>query len=212
MSKLQSELSKACISSFKDANKAVDLAIASSNDTKLNFPYELMTWGELGVLSVSDASFANEEGMKSQQGRCHFLTPIRQLKRPGKSTFKVYPIAFSSTTIKRVCRATLQCEAYSLQSSREAGDRIRAVIVEMKGFINVSGRSWEEAARAHCLQLHLSDCMSLVNHLNSYSLTRIQDKRLEIEMRSMRQSLRDDGENLETFEKFPIPQQWSPTA
>ena len=102
MSKLQSEVSKACISTLKDANKAVDLAIASLNDTKLNFPYELMTWEELGVLSVSDASFANEEGMKSQQGRCHFLTLVRQLKRPGQSTFKVYPIAFSSTAIKCV--------------------------------------------------------------------------------------------------------------
>ena len=90
---------------------------------------------------------------------------------------------FSSTTIKRVFRATLQNEAYSLQSSMEAGDHIRALIAEMKGFINVSGRNWEEAARARCPQLHLSDCMSLVNHLNSYFLTKIQDKRLEIEMR-----------------------------
>ena len=85
----------------------------------------------------------------------------------------------------------------------EAGDRIRALIVEMKGFINVSGRNWEKAARAHCPQLHLSDCMSLVNHLNSYFLTKIQVKRLESEMRSMRQSLRDEEENVETFEKFP---------
>ena len=147
VSELQSEVSKACISTLKDANKAVDLAIASLNDTKLEFPYELMTWEELGVLSVSDASFANEEGMKSQQGRCHFLTPVRQLKHPAQSTFKVYPIAFSSATIKRACRARLQCEAYSLQSSMEAGDRIRALIVEMKGLMNVSGRNWEEAAR-----------------------------------------------------------------
>ena len=141
VSKLKSEVSKACISTLKDASKAVDLAIANLNDTKLNFPFELMTWEEHGVLAVSDASFANKEGMKSQQGRLHFLTLVRQLKRPGQSAFKVYPISFSSTTIKRVCRATLQCEAYSLQSSMEAGDRIRALIVEMKGFINVSGKT-----------------------------------------------------------------------
>ena len=85
----------------------------------------------------------------------------------------------------------------------EAGDRIRALIVEMKGFISVSGRNWEEAARAHCPQLHLSDCMSLVNHLNSYFLTKIQDKRLEIEMGSTHQSLRDVEENVETFENIP---------
>ena len=85
----------------------------------------------------------------------------------------------------------------------EAGERIRALIVEMKGFINVSGRNWEETARTHCPQLHLNDCMRLLNHLNSYFLTRIQDKQLEIEMTSMRQSLRDEEENVETFEKFP---------
>ena len=45
--------------------------------------------------------------------------------------------------------------------------------------------------------------MSPVNRLNSYFLTKIQDKRLEIEMRSMRQSLRDEEENVETFEEFP---------
>ena len=45
--------------------------------------------------------------------------------------------------------------------------------------------------------------VTFVNHLNSYFLTKIQDKRLEIEMRSMRQSLPDEEENVETFEKFP---------
>ena len=49
-----------------------DLLYASLNHTKLNFPYEPMTWEELGVLSAPDASFANEERMKSQQGRCPF--------------------------------------------------------------------------------------------------------------------------------------------
>ena len=80
----------------------------------------------------------------------------------------------------------------------EAGDRIRALIVEMREFISVSGRNWEKAACAPCPQLHLSDRMSPVNRLNS-------DKRLEIEMSSMRQSLRDEDENveMETFEKFP---------
>ena len=49
----------------------------------------------------------------------------------------------------------------------EAGDRIRALIVEMKEFISVSGRNWEEAA---CPQLPLSGRMSPVNRLNSDKL------------------------------------------
>ena len=153
VSKLQPEVSKACISTLKEANKAVDPAIASLNDTKLNFPYGLMTWEGLGVLPVSDASFANEESRRNEISAraMSFLDTGKTAEAPSTiTTFKVYPIAFSSATIKRVCRATLQYEAYSLQSSMEAGDRIRALVVEMKGFINVSGRNWEEAARAHC--------------------------------------------------------------
>ena len=201
VSKRQSQVSKACISILKDASKAVDLAIASLNDTKLNFPYELMTCEELGVLSVSDDFCCQRKRNEISAKTMSFLDTGETAEAPRtiNSTFKVYPIAFPWTTVKRGCRATLQCETYSLQSSMEAGDRIRALIVEMKGFINVNGRSWEEAARAHCPQLHLSDCMSLVNHLNSYFLTKIQDKRLAIEMRSMRQSLRDEEENVETF-------------
>ena len=70
-------------------------------------------------------------------------------------------------------------------------------------FFNLTSFFKPRTARAHCLQLRLSDCMSFVNHLNSYFLAKTQDKRLEIKMRSMRQSLRDEDENVETLEKFP---------
>ena len=92
----------------------------------------------------------------------------------------------------------------------EAGDCIRALIVVMEGFINDGGIhqcQWKELGRSCVSSLpstaSVSDCMSLVNHLISYFLTKIRDKRLEIEVRSMRQSLRDEEENVEAFEKFP---------
>ena len=51
-------------------------------------------------------------------------------------------------------------------------------------------------------QFSLSDCMSLVKHLNSDMLSRCQDKRLEIDMRAMRQSLRDEDDR-ETYLVYP---------
>ena len=201
VSRLQSEVKGATVQTLRDANKAVALAQAGRDEVFLRFPMKLMKWNNVGVLSVSDASFANEPGRKSQQGRCHFLAPIDQLKNPEQTEFDVYPISFSSTTIKRVCRATLQCETYSLQHSMESGDRIRALLVEMTGKIPVRMRNWEDICREQCPQLSMSDCMSLVKHLNAPIMARCQDKRLEIEMKAIRQSLRDDQDK-ETYEKF----------
>ena len=64
----------------------------------------------------------------------------------------------------------------------ESGDRIRALLVEMRNLIP---------------QLSLP-----VSHLNAQSMSRCQDMRLEIELKAIRQSLRDD-QDVETYEKFP---------
>lgn len=98
--RLQSEVKGATVQVLRDANKAVQIAHAGLDDIYLNFPCRLMKWSQVGVLSVSDASFANEPGMKSQQGRCRFLVPVHQLKSPDCCEFDVYPVSFSSTTIK----------------------------------------------------------------------------------------------------------------
>ena len=83
----------------------------------------------------------------------------------------------------------------------ESGDRIRALLVEMTGKIPERMRNWEDICREQCPQLSMSDCMSLVKHLNAPIMARCQDKRLEIEMKAIRQSLRDDQDK-ETYEKF----------
>ena len=64
-----------------------------------------------------------------------------------------------------------------------------------------SFHDWEDICREQCPQLSMSDCMSLVKHLNAPIMARCQDKRLEIEMKAIRQSLRDDQDK-ETYEKF----------
>ncbi|CAK9105287.1 unnamed protein product [Durusdinium trenchii] len=147
VSRLQSEIKGATIQTVRDANKCVELTLAGVEIARLRFPYQPMEWSELGILSVSDASFANEASM-------------------------------------------------------EAGDRYRALLVEMKGLIGHNTRDWEDIARRNCPQLSLSDCMSLVKHLNSDLLSKCQDKRLEIEMRSMRQSLREEDDR-KTYVVYP---------
>ena len=57
--------------------------------------------------------------------------------------------------IKRVCRATLQCEAYSLQHAAEHGDRIRTALLEMQGKLPMSPH-WEEVGAVLCLSDHLT--------------------------------------------------------
>ena len=72
---------------------------------------------KLGVFTASDASFAGETQLKSQQGRVHFLCPTDQLRDPENCLFDVMLVSYSSTTIKRVCRASLQAETYALQDA-----------------------------------------------------------------------------------------------
>ncbi len=109
------------------------------------------------------------------------------MKDIGCTTFKVYPIGFSSTTIKRVCRATLQTEAYSLQAGMESGDRIQALIAEMRGEIR-NLVAWLDISRKTVPHLQMSDCRSLTEHLSIAVPTRVQDKRLAIELSAMHQS------------------------
>ena len=111
-------------------------------------------------------------------------------------------VSFSSTTINRVCRATLQAETYALQNAQESGDRIRAALAEIYGF-GSSGTDWENRARTKVPHICLTDCRSLADHLNTEAPTRVQDKRLQIELSALRQSIfNEDG--VSTVEAYPL--------
>ena len=190
VSRLQVSVKGATVEALKEANRVVTVAQASMNEVCLNFPARWVDWDHVGILTFTDASFCNEKGYKSQQGRIHFLADSREMKK-GTSVYRVYPLTFNSTTIKRVCRATLQAETYSLQAGLEAGDRIRALICEMKGGITEANR-WDEQSRTLIPHLCVSDCRSLVDYVNSSVPAKTQDKRLGIELASIRQSVWND--------------------
>ena len=119
VSRLQTMVKGATLGTLTEANKVVDLAIGGL-DVCIRYSTGMCDFNDLGVLTVTDASLAGEPGMKSQQGRMHFLCPSSQVRDPKCEQLTVLPISFASTTIKRVCRATLQAEAYSLKPGVEA--------------------------------------------------------------------------------------------
>ena len=200
VSKLQSSIKGATASTLKEANKVLELAI-NGMDLKLRYKNGPFNFQELGVLTASDASFAGEPNSRSQQGRIHFLVPAQQLLNPECCEYDVMVVSFSSTTIKRVCRATLQAETYALQNAQEAGDRVRALLAELYGY-GTTDPSWHEASRRAIPHVMLSDCRSLVANLNTEVPSRVQDKRLQIELDAIRQSI-FDGDGRRTAEVYP---------
>ena len=82
-----------------------------------------------------------------------------------------------------------------------SGDQIRALIAETYGAFD-DLRNWENPARRAVPQLLLSDCRSLVVHLNSEIPAKISDKRLGIEMAAIRQQLWTDDVR-RTWNEFP---------
>ena len=166
VSKLQSSIKGATISTFKEANKVLEL-VSNGMDLKLRYKNGPFNFQELGVLTASDASFAGEPTSRSQQGRIHFLVPAQPLLNPERCEYDVMIVSFSSsTTIKKVCRATLQAETYALQNAQEAGGRVRALLAELYGY-GTTGPEWHDATRRAIPHGMLSDCRSLVTNLNT---------------------------------------------
>ena len=93
-----------------------------------------------------------------------------------------------STTIQRVCRATLQAKTYALQNAQEAGDKVRALLAELFGY-GTTGPDWHDASRTAIPHVMLLDCRSLVANLNTEVPSRVQDERLQIELDAIRQSI-----------------------
>ena len=117
VSKLQSSIKGATVSTLKEANKVLELAF-NGMDLKLRYKNGPFNFQELGVLTASDASFAGEPNNRSPQGRIDFLVPAQQLLNPECCEYNVMIVSFSSTTIKRVCRAILQAETYDSDTGR----------------------------------------------------------------------------------------------
>ena len=199
VSRLQSSIKNATVGTLCDANAVVQLA-HKGDQVRLRFPCGHLKWDEVGLITITDASFSNEQNYRSQQGRCHFLGDLTEIKSSNCNTYRVMPLSYSSTTIRRVCRSTLQAETYSLQQGLEAGDKLRGVLAEIKSQIK-SLRTWEIDARSCVPHLALTDCRSLSDHLASEILAKVSDKRLGIELQSIHESYWSDDRK--TWDIYP---------
>ena len=142
---------------------------------------------------MTDASHANEEeemlvnGMVSTEGHRSQGARMVFLASPdiwnGNKGF-VHPIAWASNVVRRVCRSTIQAEAYTLQSGVEDGDVIRAAVTDLFGKLE-----WQATSAAFIRQLWLTDCKSLEETLQNPKCAKHSDKRLSIEIASLRQDL-----------------------
>ncbi len=73
------------------------------------------------------------------------------------NTCNCHVIGYASSTIKRVSRATVEAETYSLSNGVEEGDRLRAAIADLHGKLYY--KSWEASAViAHMKELWFPDC------------------------------------------------------
>ena len=197
VSKLQSKAGKGFVKDMRECNKVLDYAQASSTEG-LYFASSGVTWDDAVVCTITDASFCNEtievdgvsEPCRSQQGYIVCLAPAGIVNLPEAT---IHPISWGSTHIKRVCRATLMAEAFAMIKGTEAGTRIRAAIVDMKGELEL--RNWEETAARAMGHVWMTDCDSLYEHLMSPRLNAIENKRLAIDLMALRQQIWErDGE------------------
>jgi len=197
VSKLQSVAGKGYIKDMRECNKVLEYAQQHSTEG-IFFSSEGITWDEAVVCTITDASFCNEtvvidgvpEPGRSQQGYIVCLAPAGMLNL---TEAIIHPISWSSTHIKRVCRATLMAETFAMIKGTEAGVRLRAAIVDMMGKLDM--RHWEETAARHMGHIWMTDCDSLYEHLMSQRLNAIENKRLAIDLMALRQQIWErDGE------------------
>jgi hypothetical protein len=84
-------------------------------------------------------------------------------------------------------------EAFAMIRGTEAGTRIRAAIVDMKGKLDM--RNWEATASNAMGHVWMTDCESLYQHLMSHRHNPVENKRLGIDLMALRQQIWErDGE------------------
>ena len=78
-------------------------------------------------------------------------------------------------------------ETFAMIKGTEAGTRIRAAIVDMKGKLDM--KSWQETAANEMGHCWMTDCDSLFEHLMSQRPNAIENKRLAIDLMGLRQQI-----------------------
>ena len=188
-SKLQSKCNRATVKDLVYANQAIDEAREHSNQGII-YKSDAINWKNCSIVTVSDASWSNEDEQvkkkvqkyRSQRARMTILVNPDFLKKE-ESAFHV--ISWQSTIIRRICRNTLQAETYGVNFAIEEGMRLRALIAETHGELQ-SLKDWETKSRSFRQHIWITDCKSLEEHLKSDTMGKVDDKRLSIDIQTLR--------------------------
>ena len=160
---LSTKLNKATVRDLLCANKAMKKI--KSNDIKLRFN---KLSSPLHLVAYCDASYANLPNGASQGGMILFLAGNK-----GNHS----PISWSSRKLRRVCRSTITAETMSMLDAIDASIWISHIINEFND--SQLGTT-----------IIKTDNMSLTEAV--HSTTAVEEKRLRVEIASIRESIRDD--------------------
>ena len=194
-SALQGRQSSPTVGDLVDTNKLLSSAQKTS-DNGIRFHKRTFDFNDSVILSITDASHAAEihtgingrdKGYRSQGGRMIFLAnKMPSLDEPAQ----VHLLEWSSTTLKRVCRSTLQAETLSSMLGSESAQHLRAALY---GSLcpKPPGRdeSWAISACDFKEINWLTDCRSLVDYMSSTVGSAVSDKRLAIDLTTLKQEL-----------------------
>ena len=195
VNQLQAVQQRARVEDLLVANRLLSYAM-ETKDRGVHFPAGAFDFKDAVVLSINDASHAasweatdagNVVGHRSQSGRLLALAHSDFLQ---SGTGKVHLLQWNSTVIKRVCRSTMQAETMSLQLGSEDAEHVRQLLYVVKNKATAIRNTDNFVAAMDDIMVGwFTDCRSLSDHLSTPGASEVADKRLAIDLTSLRQEL-----------------------
>ena len=110
-------------------NKAVKMLKETSKSTWRFVSNPKLKLEDVSVCVFADSSFANTEGLKSQ---CGFVVTLTLPEILNGGLTPMFVLETYSGSIKRVCRSTLAAESNGFLMGVEAGEYVRALLMEFQ--------------------------------------------------------------------------------
>jgi hypothetical protein len=168
----------------------------------LFFKAKAFDFKEAIMITVSDASWANDDKIVESEGQVKIFPKRSQYGRIqllgdpklwSEDEGYVHFLGFKSGLIKRTCRSTMRAETHGMLYATETADNLRAVISCLRN--QFESKDWEYNVRRQLRNVWMTDCQSLYDYLVNPIPSSCEDKRLEIDLQGLRESLweRADG-------------------
>lgn len=196
-SALQGKQAKPVVNDLVQTNKFLQSAQKTMHHG-IHYNRGRFSFRDAVLLSVTDASHAAETGYtedgkmtghKSQAGR--FLLLASGMPST-EAACDFHVLQWSSHTLKRVCRSTLQAEVLSAQDGVESAHYVRSLIYSFevpRVLAGAEGFAWKLGALDSRTIHWITDCRSFVSYMSTNGQGTVSDKRLAIDLTSLRQDL-----------------------